>query len=135
MSRICSAITGLNDDVLISEDLIGRLHQAKEDSVLRLVPSFSADVRANLATLCYRKSHLREIGLAIAATCELRFLVREMGPVLGQVVLNQPRNRPRGIGRMGVRPRSPITLARYASGRQAARNELDEVRQGNVLGR
>jgi len=125
----------LNDGVLISEDLIAHLHHGKEDSVLRLVASFSADVRANLAMLCYRKSHLREIGLAIAATCELRSLVREMGLVLGKAVFNQSRNRPREIGRMGVRARSPITLAPHASGRHAAGNELDEVRQSNLLGR
>jgi hypothetical protein len=60
---------GRDEDDCISEELLARLHNA---SVLALVATFRADDRARLAHLCYRKTHLRPIGLAIGSTCGLR---------------------------------------------------------------
>ena len=54
-----------DDDVYISEELIGRLHGATEDSVLALVANFQSNQRASLAMHWYRKSHLRRTGLTI----------------------------------------------------------------------
>jgi hypothetical protein len=59
------------DDINISEELIGRLHRATEDSVLQLVANLRANQRASLAMHCYRKSHLHQTGLTIASTCDL----------------------------------------------------------------
>jgi len=42
---------------------------------------------------CYRKSHLRGIGLAIAATCDLNSLVREWVSILGRSIFAQSRER------------------------------------------
>ena len=69
------------DDINISEELIGRLHRATEDSVLELVANLQANQRASLAMHCYRKSHLRQTGLTIASTCDLASLVRVCGPI------------------------------------------------------
>src|SRR5271170_7515476 len=80
-----------DDDTCISEQLIGRLHHASEDSILDLVSTLRASERANLAMHCYRKSHLRQIGLTIATTCDLNALVHELGPVLGGAIFAQSR--------------------------------------------
>ena len=104
----------LDDDTCISEELIGRLHHATEDSVIGLVATFRADERASLAMHCYRKSHLRGIGLAIATTCDLNSLVRGWGSILGGAIFAQSRERSEEQGRMWVRPRRAITLARSA---------------------
>src|ERR1700675_3722874 len=89
----------LDDDICISEELIGRLHHATEDSVLDLVSTLRASERANLAMHCYRKSHLRQIGLTIATTCDLKSLVQELGSVIGGAIFAQSRKRTEEPGR------------------------------------
>jgi hypothetical protein len=64
-----------DDDIHISEELIGHLHRATENTVLELVAAFQANRRASLAMHCYRKSHLRQTGLTIAGTCDLSTLL------------------------------------------------------------
>ena len=80
----------LDDGTCISDQLIGRLHNATEDSVLDLVAAFTANERASLAMFCYHKSHLRRIGLAIATTCDLNSLVHEW---VGRAIFAQSRGR------------------------------------------
>jgi hypothetical protein len=115
-NMLSSASWTLDDDRYISEALIGRLHRATEDSVLGLVSAFRPDDRAKLAMHCYRKSHLRQIGLTIATTCELGFLVQELGPVLGRAIFAQSRSRSRERGRAWERQPRTITLACSARG-------------------
>jgi hypothetical protein len=103
---------GRDENDCISEELLARLHDATEESVLALVATFRADDRARLAFLCYRKTHLRPIGFAIGSTCSLSVLVNELGPVLGRAIFDQSRTEEtkRVVGR--VRP--AITLASSA---------------------
>jgi hypothetical protein len=103
-----------DDDTDIPAELIGRLHQATVDGVRDLVAPFSARDRTHLAVFCYRKAHLHDIGLAIATSCDLRSLVKEMGSVRGQIIFEQSRERPKQPTQMGGRPRPRITLARSA---------------------
>ena len=91
-----------DDDICISEELIGRLHRATEKTVLELVTAFQANRRASLAMHCYRKSHLRETGLTIASTCDRGTLVHVCGPLRGEAIFAQSRvrpDKPRGRGR------------------------------------
>ena len=91
-----------DDDIFISDELIGRLYGATENTVLELVAAFQADRRASLAVHCYRKSHLRQTGLTIASTCDLSALVHVCGPLRGQAIFAQSRlrpNKPSGQGR------------------------------------
>jgi hypothetical protein len=104
------------DDIYISEELIARLHHATEETVLDLVAPFRAAERANLAMHCYRKSHLRQIGLTIATTCDLNSLVRELGSVIGGAIFAQSRKRTEEPGRLWGRQRPAITLACSAGG-------------------
>jgi hypothetical protein len=119
----------LDDDTCISEELIGRLRNATEGSVPDLVAAFTSNERASLAVFCYHKSHLRRIGLAIARTCDLTSLVQEWGVILGQAVFAQSRERSEELGRMGVRPRPKITLARSVGRHYPPPIDLDDVPQ------
>src|ERR1700750_649284 len=88
-----------DDDIYISEEIIGHLHGATEDTVLKLVTSFQANRRASLAMHFYLKAHLRQTGLTIASTCDLSTLVRVCGPLRGEAIFAQSRvrlNEPRG---------------------------------------
>jgi hypothetical protein len=103
-----------DDDVYISEELIGRLIGATEDSLLELAATFQTDQRASLAVQCYRKSHLRGTGLTVASTCDLASLVRVCGPICGEAIFAQSRRRSEEPRRLWGRVRPTITLARSA---------------------
>jgi hypothetical protein len=103
----------LNDDQVVPEELVGRLYRASDGGVADVVAGLSLSQRANLAMFFYRKSHLHQIGLAIAATCDHPSLVQAWGGVLGQAC---------SIGRARAscspRPsqrRNKITLAKSAA--------------------
>jgi hypothetical protein len=104
-----------DDDIYISEALMGRLHGATEGAVLELVAAFRADRRASLAMHCYRKSHLRQTGLTIASTCDLTTLVHVCGPLRGQAIFAQSRARSDKPTRVG-RGRPAISIACSAGG-------------------
>ena len=64
-----------NDGCPVAEELIGRLYTlpiAEIDGIISRLPPGS---RGSLATFCYGRAHLRDIGLAIAATCDLETLI------------------------------------------------------------
>jgi hypothetical protein len=100
-----------DDDICISEELIGRLHRATENTVLELIAAFQANRRASLAMHCYRKSHLRQTGLTIASTCDLSTLVHVCGPLRGQAIFAQSRARTDEKRQAWVRLRPAVTLA------------------------
>jgi hypothetical protein len=115
-----------DDDVCISEELIGRLHRATENTVLELVAAFQANRRASLAMHCYRKSHLRQTGLTIASTCDLTTLVHVCGPLRGEAIFAQSRacsDKPRDLGR--VRP--AISIAISAGGTYSPPVDADDM--------
>jgi hypothetical protein len=107
------ASLGRDEDDCISEELLALLHNATEESALALVADFRADDRARLAYLCYRKTHLRPIGLAIGSTCDLSVLVNELGPGLGRAIFDQSRDHTKAKLAAG-RVRPAITLAASA---------------------
>jgi hypothetical protein len=122
---ISSAPTIQVDDINISEELIGRLHRATEDSVLQLVANLRANQRASLAMHCYRKSHLHQTGLTIASTCDLSSLVGECGPILGGAIFARSRQRSEEPRRIWGRARPTVTLACSAGGSYPPQVDLD----------
>ena len=104
----------LDDDQRVPEELVGRLYRAGEGAVMELLDGLSSRDRANLAMFCYRKSHLRRTGLAIAATCDLSTLVLAWGTALGQAIFAQSRERSAGTDSISVARRPKITLATRA---------------------
>jgi hypothetical protein len=123
------------DDVNISEELIGRLHRATEESVLELVVNLRANQRASLAMHCYRKSHLHQTGLTIASTCDLSSLVEECGPILGEAIFAQSRKRFAEPRRLWGRTRPTVTLASSAGGSYPPLVDLDIVDLDDAPGR
>jgi hypothetical protein len=119
-----------DDDIYISEELIGHLHGATDDTVLELVAAFQADKRAWLAMHCYRKAHLRQSGLTIASTCDLSTLVQVCGPMRGEAIFAQSRARSdeprRGMGRL----RPAITLACSAGASYPPLVDIDDTANG-----
>jgi hypothetical protein len=116
-----------DDDIFISDELIGRLYGATENTVLELVAAFQADRRASLAVHCYRKSHLRQTGLTIASTCDLSALVHVCGPLRGQAIFAQSRTRSDKPGKVLGRMRPAITLACSAGGTYPALVDVDDT--------
>src|ERR1700681_1253601 len=81
----------LDDARLVSDELIGRLCSASESIIVDLLDRFSPEERANLAMFCYQKAHLHQMGLLIAATCELSVLVQALGTTIGQSLYTRSR--------------------------------------------
>jgi hypothetical protein len=82
-----------DDDCPVPAELIGRLYRSSHHDINDLISGLSPVRRASLATFCYGRAHLREIGLAIAATCELEPLV-EAGGRAGTFLFEQSRELP-----------------------------------------
>ena len=116
-----------DDDIFISDELIGRLYGATENTVLELVAAFQADRRASLAVHCYRKSHLRQTGLTIASTCDLSALVHACGPLRGQAIFAQSRTRSDKPEKVLGRLRPAITLACSAGGTYPPLVDVDDT--------
>jgi hypothetical protein len=60
-----------SDPCPVTDDLLGELYRANKNGLPELIATVSPDVRAALAIYCYRRGHLKSIGLAIASTCNL----------------------------------------------------------------
>jgi hypothetical protein len=60
-----------SDPCPVTDDLLGELYRANKHGLPELIATVSPDVRAALAIYCYRRGHLKGIGLAIASTCNL----------------------------------------------------------------
>ena len=68
-----------SDTCPVGDDLLGELYRANENGLPQLVESVSSDVRAMLALFCYRRGHLQQLALTIAASCNERDLVQAGG--------------------------------------------------------
>jgi hypothetical protein len=63
-----------SDPCPVTDNLLGELYRANKNGLAELIATVSPDVRAALALYCYRRGHLKGIGLTIASTCELYHL-------------------------------------------------------------
>jgi hypothetical protein len=63
----------------ISEEQLGHIYRTGPDGVESAVSNLPHTARARLAAFCYARTHLHEIGLAIAATCDERSLTEAAG--------------------------------------------------------
>jgi hypothetical protein len=72
----------------VPDELLGELYRASKIGLPVLGAAVPPDVRVLLALFCYRRSHLHEVGLAIAASCEEGDLVR-LGGRLGAALFTR----------------------------------------------
>jgi hypothetical protein len=99
-----------DDECPVSEELIGRLYRSSHHDINELISGLSSSRRGSLAAFCYGRAHLRDIGLAIAATCDLETLVVAGGRA-GNFLYEQSRELPNvEKPRSGTR-QAKVTLA------------------------
>jgi hypothetical protein len=60
-----------SDPCPVSDNVLGDLYRASKNGLPELIATVTPDVRAALALYCYRRGHLKSIGLAVASTCNL----------------------------------------------------------------
>jgi hypothetical protein len=113
------------NDCPVSAELIGQLYRSSQQGIHELVAGLPAKRRGSLAAFCWGRAHLREIGLAIAATCDLDTLVA-VGGRAGNFLYDQSRELPQGQkprwSRHGNISLGPITATRV----RAHEHEQDE---------
>jgi hypothetical protein len=109
----------ISDDACpVSEKFIGRLYDSVGRGLDDLVSGLPSSRRGELAFFCYRRAHLRDIGVAIAATCELTSLI-DAGGRAGNFLFDLSREAPKAAAmRRGSRHAS-ITLPTITSGLRA----------------
>jgi hypothetical protein len=81
---------------------LGAIYRSDSETVDTIVAGIPPRTRARLAAYLYGKSHLHEIGLRIASTCEETDLIQVAGNA-GAVLFAQSRSRPA----RAPEPRSP----------------------------
>lgn len=67
------------DDCPVPEFVFAQLVSASLETASTLVENLPETQRSRLAVYCYRRAHLRALGLTIAARCSKRSLVEESG--------------------------------------------------------
>ena len=72
-------------DCPVSLDLVARLTRAEPDKRSRLLDGIPEEITAELAIWLYGRSHTREIGVQVAATCDRVVLQRSAGLVGNQL--------------------------------------------------
>jgi hypothetical protein len=99
-----------NDFCPVRDELLGEMYRASEHGLPRLVESVSPDIRAMLALFCYRRSHLHQLAVAIAASCTERELV-EAGGRVGSTLYAMSREPAARTTSSSSGGRKPITLS------------------------
>jgi hypothetical protein len=95
----------------VREELLGELYSASRLGLPVLVATVPPNTRAMLALFCYRRSHLYELGLVIAASCNEDDLV-QCGARLGEALFAKSREAPKLLPVASKSPhRRKITLA------------------------
>jgi hypothetical protein len=94
----------------VPDELIGRLYRSSQQDINELVSGLSSRRRGSLAAFCYGRAHLRDIGLAIAATCDLETLVLAGGRV-GNFLFDQSRELPNVEKPRSGSKQAKVTLA------------------------
>ena len=115
-----------DDECPVPDDLLGKLYRAGVAGIGPLTAPLSARQRARLAIFCYGRAHLRDVGFAIAAICDLAALVDVAGRA-GEIIYAQA-NDAHG-SEIGASPtgRHKITLATSILRTFAALDEDDEL--------
>ncbi|MDQ8731387.1 hypothetical protein [Bradyrhizobium sp. LHD-71] len=98
------------DDCPVEDELLGSLYRASPQGLQELARSVPPETRAMLALFCYRRSHMQDLALAIASTCELRDLT-EWGGTLGSTIYAQAQQAARKPVAIEASSRRKVTLS------------------------
>ena len=95
----------------VPDHTLGQLYSSPKRDLADIVATLPGLQRARLAMFCHARAHLRDMGLAIAATCEEADLVHVAGQ-LGTVLHSQSREQAHQLPEHNPRfPRRAIRLA------------------------
>jgi hypothetical protein len=114
-----------NDACPVEDDLLGRLYRADRNGLPALVGSVPSELRAMLALYCYRRSHLHELGIAIAASCDERTLTI-VGGRAGATLHGLSRQAPMARPATAAQQRRAITLSTAPLSSLPAFEEIDD---------
>ena len=106
------------DEQAFGADIIACLHSANRNALFDLANTLPAKERAELAALCWRRTHFHDVGLSLAAQCDRQQLVAYLGSVIGETLFAQSRSRTHEFSRVPTSSRSKITLARGSAGKR-----------------
>jgi hypothetical protein len=111
----------------VPDQTLGKLYASPKRDLPEILATLPELQRARLALFCHARAHLREMGLAIAATCEEGDLV-EIAGRLGAVVFRQSRDPFEQVPEHNPRfRRRAITLATFVpQGRPPSLPEDDD---------
>ncbi len=97
---------------LSESEVLGQILSAPKDAVA-VGETLPMAQRARIAQFCYNRVHMREMGLRLAATCDLMSLKAAFGRA-GEVVFKQSRDVEETLGALknspGNQPPKPVTL-------------------------
>jgi hypothetical protein len=97
----------------ISEELLGHIYRTGPEGVEGAVSNLPQTARARLAAFCYARTHLHEIGLAVAATCDERSLTEAAGRA-GEALYARSRKRVAAVAPSPTPNKRAISLAKLA---------------------
>jgi hypothetical protein len=100
-----------NDFCPVRDELLGEMYRASAHGLPQLVESVSPGARAMLALFCYRRSHLHQLALAVAASCTERELVETGGRVGSTLYALSRAPSARSSASTSGNGRKPITLS------------------------
>lgn len=83
-------VCDFEDGCPVSAETLGRLYRADAETLPNLVAGIPQSTRARLAVFLYGRTHTRELGVRVAATCEAALLMQTAG-TLGEVIYAQSR--------------------------------------------
>jgi hypothetical protein len=84
-------VRDFEDGCPIPAETLGRIYRADVVAVPGLVASIPERTRARLAIFLYGRTHTRELGVRVAATCEAALLIQIAG-ALGESIYAQSQN-------------------------------------------
>jgi len=100
----------------VLDSLIGRLYEAPLHGIHPLVSGLSPRDCGELALYCYGRAHLRDIGLAIAASCDRDSLIAPGSAAAGNSLFELSREAPQVVEQLFVGTRrAKISLATISS--------------------
>ena len=99
-----------DDFIPVSETLLFRLYDANRSSLPLPISDIPLHLRSTVALYCYRRGHLEETAVRIAATCDEEDLVF-VGGRAGSALFNKSRLLCSSPEPLESTPRSKITLA------------------------
>jgi hypothetical protein len=110
----------------ISEKLLFSLYDAAKRGLPVPVSDVPPERRSSVALFCYRRSHLEEAALAVAATCEEEDLV-EAGGHLGRTLFLKSRNANSPPKNNSLSSSKTMMISLRASQKPEGEDDVDET--------